>query len=502
MLMGKMAMQMEKFMENNNHEREVRTGEEHICPEKPGKKKTSFKTLPVFLLIVVIGLLGCLQINRCSHEWVAATCLAPQTCSNCAKTQGDADITAHKWTPASCDSPKVCLFCGTTEGDALGHQWKSATLAEHSICAVCAEVNLEDCAIAARMIEGTWQIFQINLLGEIYSRGNEIFDQSMGTNRFAFSTVGMGYILLEGMEAIPIPWGFVEESEDRLSYVMSADGDTMDIFYFTDPDSPWYGKLAFEYNEGERLDGPNYILCEKIADTVETVSEVVEEPKEDVATIVIELPEVHKVDAAENPLFSEMGRLMGIDGLKDHASTVCSYEEDLQVRLDNAVFLDQLPVLEMGDGSKLQLPMTYKALQKTGWRLEGNPEDYELSDPLPAETYCYCTFVNRKGKTIEAKVANASSEAVKLNDAWITLLILDEEHDDSYCVNGISKGASVEEILDVFGMPYDIAYYQLWSGEYTLMFYYTNEARNCHLQFYIDPETEQLFRITCQALPD
>ena len=54
-----------------------------------------------------------------AHDWQAATCTEPKTCSRCQAKEGAA--LGHTWTPATCTEPKTCSVCKATEGAALGH---------------------------------------------------------------------------------------------------------------------------------------------------------------------------------------------------------------------------------------------------------------------------------------------------------------------------------------------------------------------------------------------
>ena len=58
---------------------------------------------------------------ECPHQWEAATCTAPATCSLCGATEGEPDPDAHVWTEATCTTPATCSLCGATEGEPLGH---------------------------------------------------------------------------------------------------------------------------------------------------------------------------------------------------------------------------------------------------------------------------------------------------------------------------------------------------------------------------------------------
>ena len=69
------------------------------------------------------------------HTWADATCAAPKTCTGCGKTEGEA--LPHTWVDASCAAPKHCSVCKATEGEALGHSWKEATCKAPKTCSVC-----------------------------------------------------------------------------------------------------------------------------------------------------------------------------------------------------------------------------------------------------------------------------------------------------------------------------------------------------------------------------
>ncbi len=115
--------------------------------------------------IVVIVLLTLLS-SCCKHEWKAATCTEPQTCTKCRATQGEA--LGHKYgeeitlKEATCTEngvkEAVCIVCGdkkTTEIPA-GHSWvfvgteRVATCSEAGqdkyICSICGETKFESLA--------------------------------------------------------------------------------------------------------------------------------------------------------------------------------------------------------------------------------------------------------------------------------------------------------------------------------------------------------------------
>ena len=117
------------------------------------------KNMLLCALVMVLALIlaGC----GCDHEWYAATCSAPKTCSLCGEiegeplphTWGEATCTnaktcavckategnplPHTWETANCTNAKTCTVCKVTEGDALGHTWQEATCTVPKTCSVC-----------------------------------------------------------------------------------------------------------------------------------------------------------------------------------------------------------------------------------------------------------------------------------------------------------------------------------------------------------------------------
>ena len=98
-------------------------------------KKRFFVVL--LALVLTLPLASC----GCDHEWYAATCTAPKTCSLCDATEGEA--LPHTWQDATCTTPKTCSVCKTTEGAAAGHNWQDATCTTPKTCSVCNETEGE-----------------------------------------------------------------------------------------------------------------------------------------------------------------------------------------------------------------------------------------------------------------------------------------------------------------------------------------------------------------------
>lgn len=81
------------------------------------------------------------QTTVCSHNYTAATCDKPQTCTLCGQTKGYASGD-HIWEFSSCTTEKVCKTCRTKlMGSTPGHSWKRATCTEPERCTVCNETR-------------------------------------------------------------------------------------------------------------------------------------------------------------------------------------------------------------------------------------------------------------------------------------------------------------------------------------------------------------------------
>lgn len=66
------------------------------------------------------------------HNFSAATCTAPKTCS-CGATEGNAN--GHNWKDATCQTPKTCTVCGTTSGLTAGHNFSNGK------CTTCGKAD-------------------------------------------------------------------------------------------------------------------------------------------------------------------------------------------------------------------------------------------------------------------------------------------------------------------------------------------------------------------------
>ena len=82
-------------------------------------------------MVLILLPAGC----GCKHEWYAATCTSPKTCSLCGEIEGES--LPHTWDEATCTNAKTCTVCKITEGNALGHTWQDATCTTPKTCSAC-----------------------------------------------------------------------------------------------------------------------------------------------------------------------------------------------------------------------------------------------------------------------------------------------------------------------------------------------------------------------------
>lgn len=107
-------------------------------------------------LPILLTLMLCVSIFsgcQCSHEWTAADCAAPKTCTKCGVTEGE--VLGHSWAEATCETPKTCERCGLTEGDILSHTWTEVSCAAPKTCERCGLTEGE--ALEHTWVEANYQ---------------------------------------------------------------------------------------------------------------------------------------------------------------------------------------------------------------------------------------------------------------------------------------------------------------------------------------------------------
>lgn len=79
--------------------------------------------------------------KKLPHTFMEATCTIPRTCTKCGKTEGEP--LGHKWVDETCEEPQYCEVCGLIGKDAAGHKWKEATCTRPKTCTVCKKTEGE-----------------------------------------------------------------------------------------------------------------------------------------------------------------------------------------------------------------------------------------------------------------------------------------------------------------------------------------------------------------------
>ncbi len=105
-------------------------------------------------LLVILGLLAAAAAvcYFTVHIWEPATCLTPNTCKICGKTEG-APL-GHKAKDATCTKESVCSRCDAVLAPALGHDWQPATYEAPETCARCGATQGERKGFVAKKLEG------------------------------------------------------------------------------------------------------------------------------------------------------------------------------------------------------------------------------------------------------------------------------------------------------------------------------------------------------------
>ena len=199
----------------------------------------------------------------------------------------------------------------------------------------------------------------------------------------------------------------------------------------------------------------------------------------------MEYPEVTPPDSH---LYETLQEKMGIDFTQQYVSYIGVNETSASVSMENCRYLDEFYVVEMGDGTKLQFPLTYGDLLKAGWKLD----DEEIGNRYPAGQIEWYNFINSDGKTMSAELANMSKFSKNVRKAQVSQINVGYLLTESFSINGITVGATVEEIMAEFGLPHYCNYYKWPDGSEAFSFYYIDKTNMVHLSFDMNPETDRL----------
>lgn len=147
------------------------------------------------LLLALLTAICLLSSCGCKHEWTAATCTTPKTCSLCDEIEGEAP--GHNWLDATCTAPKSCKNCDATEGSALGHNWQEATTEAPTTCDRCkvtegSKINVDPrfTTASTKELYGVWSS-DVVIPSEMLQMGlEEYFDDLAATLTMEFTKTG------------------------------------------------------------------------------------------------------------------------------------------------------------------------------------------------------------------------------------------------------------------------------------------------------------------------
>ncbi|MBE6763376.1 MAG: hypothetical protein E7553_03340 [Ruminococcaceae bacterium] len=147
------------------------------------------------LILALLTAICLLSSCGCKHEWTAATCTTPKTCSLCNEIEGEA--LGHNWLDATCTAPKSCKNCDATEGSALGHNWQEATTEAPTTCDRCkvtegSKINVDPrfTTASTKELYGVWSS-DVVIPSEMLQMGlEEYFDDLDATLTMEFTKTG------------------------------------------------------------------------------------------------------------------------------------------------------------------------------------------------------------------------------------------------------------------------------------------------------------------------
>lgn len=187
------------------------------------------------------------------HNWISATCDAPEHCSICNAEKGEP--VEHQWKEADCTNAETCLYCKKTRGAALGHT------VNIGFCSRCNKyVNKYD-------VEFTVIKESVSCLEKSYKNIREYFSKSS-----SFATTELYYCELAQTEALNIK---------KTSYIASnMCGDIQEFAAlkecFIKIDNALYGQIDTALTLDNYVSYA-YTLSEKIVNSIEAYNEAIDE---------------------------------------------------------------------------------------------------------------------------------------------------------------------------------------------------------------------------------
>lgn len=231
------------------------------------------------LILLPIICTFAISLTSCGHEhvWADATCLAPKTCSECEKTEGE--VADHNWIDATCEKAKYCEVCGKTEGEPLDHEWLEPTYTEPKTCALCSltegEPLPEPYCVKNNITFENLQDMELPFAAA-FSKDGEIVDidglwVDAGMAHYSFGEITMESSEQEGYIDVTIPYEVTLSAEVHLDSTKFSGGFRVETAWaafsvgdnYTGllvPAQTTYGSDTNEYMQNFEWNGNTYTL--------------------------------------------------------------------------------------------------------------------------------------------------------------------------------------------------------------------------------------------------
>jgi hypothetical protein len=102
------------------------------------------KKLAILTLSAILAIAMTLTLTACGDNTSPASTPEPTPEATPTPTpEPTPELCQHDWLAAACDDPETCSICEETQGAPLGHDWKAANFQEPQICLLCDEIGGE-----------------------------------------------------------------------------------------------------------------------------------------------------------------------------------------------------------------------------------------------------------------------------------------------------------------------------------------------------------------------
>ncbi len=152
------------------------------------------------------------------------------------------------------------------------------------------------------------------------------------------------------------------------------------------------------------------------------------------------------------------------------------------------------------DGVQINLPITYKEIEKLGFELVGNDKYNEKSSILAGKTV-EVELQNENGNKLTAYFHNTEDSSVKLKKCNIVKLKIEENvflsDEDSetgkFNINGLNERMVMTDVIDVLGVPSH--FYREGDNKYYLDYFISKEDRRNGITVWVDVEDDVITAI-------